>query len=458
MRRRYLVMSGIVFLLGSIFAIITPPAQVSDEAAHFLRASAVSEGHLTPSFDATGAAGAYIDTGTIGYIDSLITEANGAHYSLAHELTPHGSFSHNYRFQPFDNTAAYSPLLYAPSSLAVAFGKLVHLSVSTTFYMSRFANLLAFCLLICLGLYMLRSRLSYSFLLVVLPASLYLAASVSQDSCLIGLAFVVASALMALYDGQGVKLAYSSLCIALFLLVSGKLPYAPLLLFTVAPFLFPKGKERFKAYRPLVVGTIAITMLYSAFWYHVVKDVHIANIMTSVAEAHRVNPALQLQHCLHHPLHFLGVLYRTNFTSFANNDSIGMIGGMFGYHGGPYYMPWIFMITWLVGCVAIIGRRVLPMSRQTVQRLRALYLLVAVAILGTILLVQLALYMQWSPLDARYIFGLHGRYYLPILIVLSGIFPALLRLKQLPTLRFRTVVGLNTILFVPALILIQSYY
>jgi uncharacterized membrane protein len=84
-------------------------------------------------------------------------------------------------------------------------------------------------------------------------------------------------------------------------------------------------------------------------------------------------------------------------------------------------------------------------------------LLMGCAVLGSIFLAQLALYLQWSPVGAPYVFGLQGRYYLPIAILVSALIPISLRLKDIPVVKPLQAVGLYALLLLPALLLIKHY-
>jgi uncharacterized membrane protein len=430
LRQRFVIVALSVFIAGMLFLLISPPAQVSDEA-----------------------------TGTISYLDSLITDASTGQYSLSRNLSAHGTFTDAYRFQPFDNTAAYSPLLYLPGSAAIRASKLLHASVPFSFYAARLANLVVFSALVGLAVFLLDGQITYILLLAFLPAALYSAASVSQDSLLIALAIVIASALTALYQSKHTRVAFACLGAALLLLTSGKLPYLPLLGLLAVPFLFPGGAKRFAQYRLLALACAGVSVLYALAWYHVAKDIRIANIMTSAHEAHMVDAQAQLRSILHHPMHFAGTLYRTNFTSFANSDLLEIFGGMFGYrNGGPVLMPSLFVFVWLLITCYSFARSTAATAVQRLPRPVVFYVLCGGAILCSILLVQLALYMQWSPVGGSYIFGLHGRYYLPLAIITVSLLPMLLRLKTVPTISIRSLAVTSLVLFIPALVLLKNYY
>lgn len=442
-------------IIGLGFMFVTPPIQVSDELVHFYRAYQVGDAKILP-VESNGRFGGYIDSGVVQYMQDRQLQAQESHYGLRDNVTPKGSFTREEVFAPFDNTVVYSPLLYLPGAAIVDLGRLFDFSISTTFYLVRFFNLVVCLLIIALGLYILKGRSHLALLLLLLPTSFFLFASASQDGLLVALAFLAVASLMALRIRPNNTKLWALLIVSLFLLTTGKLPYMPLLLLLTLP-LFWVSKEKRLKYILIASTGFLVTLLYAVIWYLQVRGIPIQLIMVDRELAATINQSQQIHHIIHNPIQFIATMAQTNLTSDANR-AIHEFFGMYGfYKTTPFLIPSIFILTWLTAVSVAVGIK-LKGIRLNFKDNKLLLLIGALAVLASILLVQVILYLQWTSVGYYTIVGLQGRYYLPLAITAVGLLMLLCTPKEGLQLAHRTVIGASLILVIPSLILILVAY
>ncbi len=173
-------------------ALIVPPFQVPDEQHHFLRAYQISEGKLAADWQNN------IGRGDLPLSIARTTEPfltaqhNGATTSFAAirdalriPLNP------EIRVRYVLETAHYSPVAYLPQALGIGIGRVLGCPPLALLYLGRLFNLWLW-----IGLAYLSLRIAPEFgrpllLLILMPMSLFMAASVSPDAIANGLAFLV---------------------------------------------------------------------------------------------------------------------------------------------------------------------------------------------------------------------------------------------------------------------------
>ncbi len=141
---RFFLLVGAVF--GLVFLFITPPFQGADEVVHFYRSYQLSEGKLVIDHSGKTAGGnlpvslgkvvAITYTPTITFYPQIKYKEGATKYAASVKLEPSKK-----KLYEFSSTANYSPVSYAPSSIAMFFGRILNAGPIFLFYMARLANL-----------------------------------------------------------------------------------------------------------------------------------------------------------------------------------------------------------------------------------------------------------------------------------------------------------------------------
>src|SRR4051794_37520178 len=184
--------------------LLVPPWQHPDENAHFLRIAQIADGALL---------GYRIESGAGGRVDPAIVAAllpfnavpfhpdrkvTAAMYAAAHRF--HWSMVR--RDLDFRNTAFYPPFLYAPSVLAVWVGRALDLTIIQTLYLARGANAIVPTFLTFLALvFARRTRIGLS-VVAILPMTITLYTSASQDALIISLVILAVGAIDRIIDSD----------------------------------------------------------------------------------------------------------------------------------------------------------------------------------------------------------------------------------------------------------------
>jgi uncharacterized membrane protein len=192
------------FLFGTVILLATPPLRGPDETAHFLRAYGVAQGDIVPSHqDATGRKGIFLPPRLYDGFDFFesvrIKEKEPA---FAYGPVFQSYFSRQWppavpnrasTFVPYAGSEGYSPVAYLPQAAAALIARVLDLDFLPTLYLMRFAGLAALTALIAYAIAMV-PNLSWAFLsIAMLPAAIYGRSVISADGSALAGAMVVVS-------------------------------------------------------------------------------------------------------------------------------------------------------------------------------------------------------------------------------------------------------------------------
>jgi uncharacterized membrane protein len=403
---RFVAVAGLLF--GAVLLFLTPPFQTPDEPAHFFRAYRVSEGdfHLLP---ASSAQGAELPSSLPAAVETAMA---GIHGHPERPL-PAGAVRRAWSIplEPdqretvfFPNSLQYTFLPYLPQGLAMAPGRLLGAPPLLLLYLARTANLLLAVLAISFAVGRLPAYRWLAALLALLPMTLFLLASASADVTSIAAGFVLASTGARLIwgpEGTVRRSDFVLLTVGTAVLCASKAVYFPLVLLA---FLIPTHRRR-AAFLALhtVVCSVAFAWLYLG-----------ARQIPGIRVGAEVDPGRQIHGVLAHPLRFAGIVAR-DYAEHAARYPAQLIGKL-GWLDTALPVP--LLVAFLAAIAVLL---VLDTSRDIVVRpwQRAA---LAVAIAGSLALVSASQYATWTPLDAEYIEGIQGRYFLPLIPTAAWMF------------------------------------
>ncbi len=189
-------LSYLLFVLPTL-AYVTPPWQNPDEPSHMLRAVQIAHGGLL-GYRAWGSAGGDSDPSIYTAYTPLLGVAMHPERRVTRAaLAASGNvgWRRDTIYTPFPNTAQYGPAFYLPDAASYWAGRAAGLSINHTLYVARAANSLVFALLAAAALAMARRARAPLAAILLLPTTLSLAASASQDSLLLACTAVVVAML-----------------------------------------------------------------------------------------------------------------------------------------------------------------------------------------------------------------------------------------------------------------------
>ncbi|MFM6933453.1 MAG: DUF2142 domain-containing protein [Novosphingobium sp.] len=398
-----------------LFALVTPPFQTPDEQQHLFRAwqlstfqligerqGEVSGGYLPPGV--VDAAAAELNT-RLPHEKKVITQTSwGERFARA---TPIGA-DRPPVFANFLGSVSYSPVGYGPQVVAVWIGRALDLPVEWIVRLGRALNAgLTYVLLLCALRALPVGRLVL-LAIAFLPMTAACAGSFGQDGLVIGAsAWLVALCLRAVLGGAWRREDIRPAVLLTLVVTLTKFVYLPLA--GLALLLRAPG-GRLRIGWP-ALSAMALAGLALILWLMPNGDLIVR--MKPQLPA----PGAQLAYMMQHPAAFPAALAKTYDPGglYLVVQSLFQFGWL---NVGPVLLA---LIPSLAGVVLVIFA-----GDPRAAGLKAIWRLWALAIcIGIFLTIALSMYLAATPLGARNVYGLQGRYLLPLLLpLLNALLPA----------------------------------
>lgn len=423
-----------IFVCGALFCFANPPLQAPDETDHYLRSYAISLGRL--DFDA--------DRGYPEDVDRLLAAFPGAwvnaHTSVGWGENSQGAEalydSSGYALKQWgedgevlsvaDSFAQYLSgepakekvtepislmiLPFVPQALGMVLARLVGLGALGCLYAGRLANLACYTLLCWLALRGCRRYQPVFLGVMLLPLSLYMAASLSYDATLLGFYYLVAS----YYCRDEIRDRDVYAFFAAFVLMNVAKPYINLL-WIVLPLILPRRawKTRWEKWQVALAGLAgAVVVTRFIEWYGVAFRHNYGTIERMIEGVEQLP---QLAFILSNPLRYIAVLFGTLY---ENEFFIGQLG-VFGSLDLPIPLLNILCPAVLLFCAALSVHEkssLRPLPAAGLGALGVVYIAGAMT----------AMYITYTPVGMVRVIGLQARYFLPVFLMLLVLVAALL--------------------------------
>ena len=423
-----------IFVCGALFCFANPPLQAPDETDHYLRSYAISLGRL--DFDAdrgypedvdrllAAFPGAWVNAHTSVGWGKNSQGAEAPYDSSGHALKQWGedgavlsvadSFAQYLSGEPAKEkvTEPISLMIlpFVPQALGMVLARLVGLGALGCLYAGRLANLACYTLLCWLALRGCRRYQPVFLGVMLLPLSLYMAASLSYDATLLGFYYLVAS----YYCRDEIRDRDVYAFFAAFVLMNVAKPYINLL-WIVLPLILPRRawKTRWKKWQVALAGLAgAVVVTRFIEWYGVAFRHNYGTIERMIEGVEQLP---QLAFILSNPLRYIAVLFGTLY---ENEFFIGQLG-VFGSLDLPIPLLNILCPAVLLFCAALSVHEkssLRPLPAAGLGALGVVYIAGAMT----------AMYITYTPVGMVRVIGLQARYFLPVFLMLLVLVAALL--------------------------------
>ncbi len=392
-RAHWFVLVAMV-VLGSVYAHRLPPNGVPDEVAHISKAAKMEAGVLL---------GDAALRPTVRVLDM---------YGPFHNIVRGGAFTAqqfaHQRSQPLGcerrpqrlPTAAdhYAPHLYLVPAATMAAACATGMSFGGYLTLSRILNLIVGAMLVAVGVRFAGYGKWALVLVALLPMTLAQVASLSADSltlgmslCFIGLVSGIASG--NLHPGR-VRLVLPALAMGLALAKPGAAWILVSLLFC---------SQAYRQQGEPFLRAIATTVLVP--WV-----VHVGWILLSSSGAQPlagVDPAQNLHRLTHEPASVAAVMVET-FSGPSGLYLFHSAIGLLGWLDVPLSSGAYALATTALGASLLTNPRLAPIPAWV-------RIVAAAAVIGSLVITALPLYLYWTYADSPTVMGLQGRYFLPTL-------------------------------------------
>lgn len=398
---------GLIYGIG--FLLATPAFQVPDEYEHFYRALYVSEGHVVPE-KLGDKSGVYVPESAQITSDKISSKW----YSFTQDRKNKTDLS-SLLYLPFNSknmvfedisriaVVTYSPIPYLVSAFGIAIGKLFNLSPLILMYIGRLANLLAWLFLTYLAIRITPVHKWVFLMVALIPMTLFEAASLSADSFILGLSFLIIAIFFKFaFDDNKKKINIKDVYILfiLLLLLALSKNYMLFLLFLI--FLIPVNKFENRKKMLLVAGFLFLSVIaITGVWSFLVKDLYVPIVP-------QVSISGQILYILGDPFRFPYVLINT-FINRGPSYQLLFVGNF--WLDIPLPMWWIGTFVATIIPVALLDKERLIITQN--QKLVSVFAFILVSILVCALV-----YITWTPVGQNMIDGIQGRYFIPMLPLL----------------------------------------
>lgn len=402
-------------VLGVVFSYVMPPLCAGDEYAHFLESYEISSRILhTQVWDEQG----YVLLRADDY-DSAVYLHDAASISDWFETFRKGNVTEFVSAKEKSTVAARSWYVYLPSALMLSIVRLLGGSGHALLLLGRMTNLFVFVALMVLSIRLIPRGKVFLVCLGLVPETLYLANSFSYDGINLALCILLASYFYYLYD-TAEKISWKQLLLYLVicaLMIPIKTVY---LWYTVLLLLLPVKKM---AISRKTIGIALIGMAFAAVGMLVYLWPDISSLATAgtAPSTAGISEGVSIGYVLSNPRDFLIVLGNSLFPELSGfkfperyvATSLGQILAADRYSGRDLYT----MTSWM--CAAIVLTAAVSLCDSEDNPINNARRLI-ISMLGTLMFfgVLLAMYFASTLIINRKIYGVSGRYLLPIYALL----------------------------------------
>ena len=403
-------------------AFLLAPFQGADEINHFARAEQVASGCIVGQRIDQKIAGGYVSKSLLNA--SKVVEHIPFH--VENKLTSdiilelrQLKIQSEQVFYGFGNTVINAPIFYLPSSLGIGFSKFIDTSILNTLLISRILNGLICIALSSMALYVVRFGKHIMFSILTLPMSLGLFGVVSPDGLIFACTALVVALITRIEDyksssEKGCLLAL--LVILLSSVVATKIAYLPLIFLFFVPSVY-----HHIGLRGALICTSAT--LFVEFLWFVFGILPVS--VPLFHDGYVISAKDQLYHIISNPLSNFSLIFNTLLTlgGFYIQSFIGILGCLDAYLKPQAYVYYEIYLALSILFDFLFEKKGEP------RRGDALF--VILIFLATFFCIEYALYLAWSPVGGSIIEGVQGRYFIPMMLLLTLIVPNLQLRKEI---------------------------
>ncbi len=403
--------AALSLLFGTLVIFATPPLRGPDETAHFLRAYGVAQGDIVPSLrDGQNRKGVVLPPRLyegFDFFESVRVREKEAGFSYrgvfeAYFARAPVTGGPSTAFVPYAGSEGYSPVAYLPHTAAALVARALDLSFLPTLYLMRFAGLAALTGVIACAIAIV-PNLSWTFLAIaMLPAAFYGRSVISAD----GSALAAAMMATALWL-RGVIVPQFTMPLRQSLwMMLGALTKAPNLAFVLLELRLLGQGWRWQQLALATLPAIAAAAIWTfgsgadtAAW----RMVEITGLKPDAFD-----PSAKLAHLIDDPLRFPAAVLGA-WREYGVGELWRQMIGVLGLFDTVLHVSIYPAIS-----VLLAGTFFTALPFPAADRYRA-PIAAAITALAYIFIVYLISYLVFTPRGLNTVWGVQGRYFVPIL-------------------------------------------
>ena len=262
----------VILLFGIIFSIATPICIIPDEVEHFARADITSAGDFHPQYvnKSFQVSQSVLDLREVGveHLKSGAEKMNHDNSSIMH--TDADTQPINDTRVPYPNAFAQNPFFgYLPQALGILVAKLLDLNAIWMLWLGRMFNVFLYASLVAIAIKKTPILKVPMFVMACIPTLIYIGASMSIDSFINGMGFIVLAYFFSMYKSPKGSLNERNLAIfSLLVLIIGLCKvtcFAFIILLVFLPRDRFEGRNYYYGFICIAVLAV-IAMLWSKFY------------------------------------------------------------------------------------------------------------------------------------------------------------------------------------------------
>lgn len=391
-------------LLSLLYLAIVIPSQVPDEQVHMIKAYEVSKGiFITPKKE-DGTSSTLVPEDLLKYNHNTMNR-----YS---ELNKQIKLKTDYskEVETVSSAQGYSFMFYLAPAFGLAIARTFGMNIIVGIYLAKIANLLLF---ITLGYFAIKKIPFGKIVLAVyllMPMVLQQAISFSSDAFINAITIYFIAYLMSLLKREE-EIRIKELiiyCILSILLAIAKIVYMPLVGIGLILIFRKNIKKKYKII--FITASIILALVFSIGEYiHSTSYTSSPESMKEYMQEFNVNSKEQISQIIRNPKYAYEVLKKDLLDNGENYIKMA-VGSKLGWL--EIEIPNIYILLYII---LLIYSVVIEKSPYNLKILEKTWILIIS--LGIIVLVQLAMYISFTPVGVDFVGGVQGRYFIPILIL-----------------------------------------
>lgn len=387
----------LIIPIGLSYLVLIPLGKIPDEQTHAKRIYDITEGNFITKIhkEKKNQSGAYLykDIKKIFSQKKYHTYKNVFQSKSGKEKV----------FLRFPSASLYSFVCYLPQATGVLIGKIINLPLVFQMYLGRLMNFLVWMMLMYFSIKYIPYKKITVFAIGFIPIVIQEAVSLSADAITIGTSIFLVSYILYLKEKKSMmeKKDYIICSLTTIVLSLCKIVYLPICLVL---FLIPYDKFKSKKDKYVKIGLLALFVIILNLIFLKISSSYLAESNL------QGNPSAQLSFLLHNPFSYLqncfNAIYQYSFNWLY--ELFGMSLCLFDVILSPFYM--IFIIGTYIYIFLFDNTKKITKQNK---------LAISLIVLITIALIFTSLFIQWTPVHSTRVEGIQGRYFLPILFLIT---------------------------------------
>lgn len=404
MKQKHNLVFFSILAIGTILSFVNPILDTPDDNAHIERAELTSRGFLHLGEESDN----YKVSKSVNEItNNIFTKTSNTKINQV-------EIDSDYEYEYNDCAKVNIFIGYIPQAIGIILGKLIGripgVGALGILVLGRFMNLLAYAFMVRFAIKKTPLFKVPISIIAMMPTAVYIAASFNPDAMTYGIGFIIIAYFLSMYEKESLEdkdiIIYTLLCILMTLL---KLPYC--ILGGLILFL-PKDKYRDKKVIKKVILAVAIVIIAAFGWAMfsmISSSSFVPRNFKDYYEANNVSSSGQITYILSNLKDFFIYFIKELIENIHEYIIQINTWGWLSYTSNEGIMA-IYPI--FIGAIILLYPNKKLLSRRT-------KLGVFIISVGVYALVNLTLYLSWSPVGSSQILGVQGRYFIPLIAVMT---------------------------------------